>query len=103
MKIDPLKVTIDDLDKYESMMKGEGAKSVSNSLNGSRNGVKHTWQAEDDAKSLGPMKVHLENSTSLISLNLDIQFKCCDVEELYKTLESGDSINAPTVEFSNET
>ena len=73
MRIDPHKVTIDDLDKYESMMKGEGAKGVSNSLlNSGKNAIKHTWQAEDDAKSLGPMKIHLENSTSLISLNLDI-------------------------------
>jgi hypothetical protein len=44
MRIDPHKVTIDDLDKYESMMKGEGAKGVSNSLQtGGKSAIKHTW------------------------------------------------------------
>lgn len=66
-------MTIDDLDKYESMMKGEGAKGVSNSLkNFDQTAIKHTWQAQDDTQSLGPMKITLENPTSLISLNLDI-------------------------------
>lgn len=41
------------------------------------------------------MKIHLENSTSLISLNLDIQFKCNDIEELFKSLESGDLVSQP--------
>lgn len=72
MRIDPLKVTVDDLDKYESMLKGEGARGSSNSTSSIPNATKHTWQAKDSASSLGPMKVHLENSTSLISLNLDI-------------------------------
>ena len=83
MRIDPLKVTIDDLDKYESMMKGEGTKGTSNSTSSIQNATKHTWQAKDSDNSLGPMKIKLENSTSLISLNLDIQFKCSDVEHLY--------------------
>jgi len=72
MRIDPLKVTVDDLDKYESMMKGEGAKGYSNSNTSISNLTRHTWQAKYSATSLGPMKVHLENPTSLISLNLDI-------------------------------
>jgi len=72
MRIDPLKVTVDDLDKYESMMKGEGARGYSNSKTLIPNLTRHTWQAKDSATSLGPMKVHLENPTSLISLNLDI-------------------------------
>ncbi len=45
MSIDPAKITVDDLDRYEQMMQGDGASGVSNSNAALHNSVRHTWQA----------------------------------------------------------
>ena len=60
MRIDPAKVTIDDLEKYESMMKGQGALGVSNSKRERVSAIKHTWQAFDTVEEFGPMKIKLD-------------------------------------------
>lgn len=43
MVIDPAKITVDDLDRYERMMQGDGAPGFNNSTISLRNDVRHTW------------------------------------------------------------
>jgi hypothetical protein len=45
MQIDTSKITVDEIDKYERMMYGNGAKGKSNT--NWRNEVRHCWQAMD--------------------------------------------------------
>lgn len=82
MSIDPSKISIDDLDRYERMMQGDGASGISNSLVSIRNDVKHTWQAWEEKPQVGPMDVKLSQPTNLIQMNIDVTFKCNAISEL---------------------
>jgi hypothetical protein len=42
-KIDPSKITVDEIDRYESMMLGDGAQGSSNSTQLNKNQTRHTW------------------------------------------------------------
>jgi hypothetical protein len=56
-------VTVEDLDKYESLMKGSLSVGQSNASTkkGFKNGnfVKHTWVLNSDHQQVGPMELKL--------------------------------------------
>ena len=82
MSIDPAKITVDDLDRYEQMMQGDGASGVSNSNVALQNSVRHTWQVWQNKDEIGPMQVRLSQPTNLIQLNIDLKFKCNSMSDL---------------------
>ena len=92
IQIDPSKITYDDIEKYENLMKGSisagnsNATSQKGSIN--KNFVKHTWCLSDCNQPLiGPMELRLEKPSSLLSINIDISFKCIDIQNLTTSLQ----------------
>lgn len=70
MSIDPAKITVDEIDRYERMMQGTGCPGKSNSEHQllKQSQVRHTWRHLSDKV----MEVTLDQPTSLIQLNLDV-------------------------------
>lgn len=71
-QIDASKITVDEIDRYERMMLGDGAQGASNSKQLVKNEVRHTWQAWEDMATVGSLDVKLQQPTSLIQLNIDV-------------------------------
>lgn len=92
MTIDPKKITVDDLDRFERMMLGDGAFASSNAEVVNKNTVKHTWQSWEDTPSVGPLDVKLAQPTSLIQLNIDVQFKCNSMSDLVQSIEKKEGV-----------
>jgi hypothetical protein len=63
-------------------MLGDGSIGVSNSTGFEKNAKKHIWQSWEDTEIVGPLDIKLTQPTSLISLNIDVQFKCNTVAEI---------------------
>jgi hypothetical protein len=68
--IDPAKITVDEIDRYERMMLGTGCLGKSNSEHKfvSQSAARHTWRNPEGKV----MEVALDLPTSLIQLNLDV-------------------------------
>lgn len=60
MSIDPSKITVDDLDRYEKMMQGDAACTSSNSLAQVKNNLKQTWQSWEESTFVGPLDIKLD-------------------------------------------
>jgi hypothetical protein len=83
--IDPEKVTIQDIKRYEALMKGKAVSAISNAqrprgLAGAEDAGqplyrRHNWMANGE-KEFGPMDIKFEKPSNLISLNVDLTFSC---------------------------
>ncbi len=58
MTIDPSKITVDDIDRYEQLMLGDGVQCISNA--NSNLDIKHTWQSKGDTATVGPLDLKLQ-------------------------------------------
>ena len=92
-QIDPDKVKLQDIKKYEALMKGRAVSAISNAsqLRGLVTGGsskrrlyrRHNWKV-DGAGEFGPMDLQFESGSNLISLNIDLTFGCTDALRLQK-------------------
>lgn len=83
--IDPDKLTVEDIKKYEALMEGKAVAAVSNATAprglvsmgpGSKpTYLRHTWLA-DGEKDFGPLEMQFGQRVNLISLNIDLTFSC---------------------------
>lgn len=64
-QIDRSKITVDEIDRYERMMLGDGCKGISNSGQHLPQSVRHTWSLLDN-RSDRVLEVTLNEPTSLI-------------------------------------
>jgi hypothetical protein len=92
--INPDTVTIQDLQRYEALMKGKAVSAASNAhapRGGQENTPplhkRHTWIARGEAE-FGPMQVRFESAANLISLNIDLTFSCRDPAGLLAATEA---------------
>lgn len=102
MSIDPSKITVDDLDRFERMMLGDGALASSNSAVVNKNEVRQTWQSWEDTPVVGPLDMKLAQPTNLIQLNIDVQFKCNNLNELVQSIGKQEGAQAPVVEQKSD-
>ena len=94
--IDPDKVTIQDIKRYEALMKGKAVSAISNAQTprglaenkgeGRPLYRRHNWIASGQDE-FGPMDIKFEKPTNLISLNVDLTFSCTDSNEQLKEEE----------------
>ena len=76
LQIDPAKITVDEIDRYENLMLGDGAQGRANDSSHSlTNDVKPTWQVFEGTNLAGPFDLKMHKPTNVISLNIDVQFK----------------------------
>jgi hypothetical protein len=83
--LSPDSVTIDDIKRYEALMKGKAVGAVSNAQAprgragrdecGRPYFKRHTWIAGGE-EEFGPMQVRFESAANLISLDIDLTFSC---------------------------
>lgn len=106
MSIDPDQVTAGDIDIYENLMKGSVAVASSNAT--TQQGrvdqdlfVKHTWKA-NSTEEVGPIEIKFANPTSLVSLNLDLNFTCQDTEKLIECLNEESDVGISAEESKEE-
>lgn len=93
--IDPDKVSISDIRRYEALMKGKAVAATSNAQaprgaveRNDRRGTlykRHNWIASGEDE-FGPMEMEFESASHLISLNIDLTFSCRNPSQL---LEEG--------------
>ena len=83
LSIDPKEVTIQGLEQYENLMRGQVTSSQSNAnyqVGDTASNLKtiHTWRSDSTypANEIGPFEIRFEKPTSLVSLNLDLTFEC---------------------------
>lgn len=99
MQIDSSKVTVQDIQKYETLMNGIaiGAYSNAHSMvsnvseknhSGSQYFTKHHWVVPENQPQVGPLEMQFEYPTSLISLNIEMTFSCNDTKALVDRLKS---------------
>jgi len=84
--INPDNVKIEDIKKYEALMKGKAVAAISNAqtlrgLTGKHFHRRHIWKANGQG-DFGPMELQFETASNLISLNIDLSFSCSDPVEL---------------------
>lgn len=89
--IDPNTVSIQDIKRYEALMKGKAVCAHSNAQtprgavesSASRKLLyrRHNWIANGEDE-FGPMDLSFESAANLISLNIDLTFSCKDVSGL---------------------
>ena len=94
--IDPDKVTIQDIKRYEALMKGKAVSAISNAQTprglaenkdeGQPLYRRHNWIASGEDE-FGPMDIKFEGASNLISLNVDLTFSCKDSKEQLKEEE----------------
>jgi len=95
--VDPEQVTVEDIKRYEALMKGKAVSAASNAhaLRGRVEGPdssqpmfkRHSWVANGEDE-FGPMQVRFESAANLISLNIDLTFSCSNPAELLAERES---------------
>jgi hypothetical protein len=95
--IDPEKVSIEDIKRYEALMKGKAVSAISNAqtLQGAAQSEdgrpsfyrRHNWIANGEDE-FGPMEISFESAANLISLNVDLTFSCRDSSELLSEREA---------------
>lgn len=93
LTIDPKKVSAEELDVYENLMKGQIAKARSNASYqaGSRDSPDtqkslHIWNCSHKSSSkdqeLGPMELIFDKPTSLVSLDINLTFETDKSQQL---------------------
>lgn len=95
--IDPATVSIEDIKRYEALMKGKAVSAISNAqtLRGATKSEdgrpsfyrRHNWTANGEDE-FGPMEISFESAANLISLNIDLTFSCRDSSELVRESEA---------------
>jgi len=95
--IDPATVSIEDIKRYEALMKGKAVSAISNAqtLRGATQSEdgrpsfyrRHNWTANGEDE-FGPMEISFESAANLISLNVDLTFSCKDSSELLREGEA---------------
>jgi hypothetical protein len=100
MRIDPSKVTSEDIELYEKMMLGAVtlARSNANHKVGRASDTnvdvfaKHTWTRDaSTSENIGALEMQFENPTSLVNLKVAINFASSDFESIAKGLTEGNS------------
>jgi len=99
LSVDPEKITIEDIDTYQTLMNGSVALASSNATYRQEQVsdnlfIKHVWTNTASAAAtpdIGPMELKFERPTSLVSLNLDLTFTCNDFGKLVTALEKESS------------
>jgi hypothetical protein len=95
MRIDPSKVTSEDIELYEKMMLGAVtlARSNANHKVGRASDenvdvfAKHTWSRDaSTSENIGALEMQFENPTSLVNLKLAINFASSDFDAIAKGL-----------------
>jgi len=91
--VDPDTVTIQDIKRYEALMKGKAVSAISNAqtprglaenkVEGRPLYRRHNWIASGE-EEFGPMEIKFDGASNLISLNVDLTFSCKDPNEQLK-------------------
>lgn len=110
--VEPDKVTVQDIKRYEALMKGKAVSAVSNAhaprglADGRESSLplykRHSWIA-DGEDDFGPMQVKFESAANLISLNIDLTFSCTDPARLLSEREAQSETVAPSSLVAEDT